>query len=175
VMSPLGILLVIVAEDSLLDEDSESNPVIIGTTAIATGTLLYIIIYEILPNDKLSGFKRFLSVLCGFSMTQIIAGPTLTTLQLLYNTSLEGISDANDMMYVGMTMGTLRPAVLIPVWIIELWGRECGPYLQAMQISTGVAGILGTIIEEIIAEDIQTCSKDDKLCQPTGKGRTCRT
>jgi len=66
VMSPLGILVVIVAEDSLLDEDSESNPVIIGTTAIATGTLLYIIIYEILPNDKLSGFKRFLSVLCGF-------------------------------------------------------------------------------------------------------------
>ena len=70
-MSPLGILVVIVAEDSLLDENSESNPVIIGTTAIATGTLLYIVFYEILQKDRcqgISGFVQFVSVLVGFAV-----------------------------------------------------------------------------------------------------------
>ncbi|CAG2173014.1 unnamed protein product [Oppiella nova] len=71
IMSPIGILIVILSENSLLGEDSESNPIVILLTSIATGTLLYIIFYEILQKDRcerISGFIQFLSILVGFSI-----------------------------------------------------------------------------------------------------------
>ena len=71
IMSPIGILIVVLTEDSLLGEDSEANPVVILLTSIATGTLLYIIFYEILQKDRcehISGFVQFLSILVGFGL-----------------------------------------------------------------------------------------------------------
>ena len=69
-MSPIGILIVILTEDSL-SENSEANPIVILLTSIATGTLLYIIFYEILQKDRcerISGFVQFLAVFIGFGV-----------------------------------------------------------------------------------------------------------
>lgn len=75
VMSPIGILIVVLTENSLLEETSESNPIVILLISLATGTLLYIIFYEILQKDRcksISGFVQFSAILVGFAvMTSI--------------------------------------------------------------------------------------------------------
>src|SRR5262249_55446643 len=43
IMSPIGILIVIMSENTLLGANPESNIIVILLTSIATGTLLYII------------------------------------------------------------------------------------------------------------------------------------
>ncbi|KAI1301721.1 Zinc transporter ZIP3 [Halotydeus destructor] len=70
VMSPIGILIVIVTESSMAEGDS---PVIIMLSAVATGTILYIVFFEILQRDrskddsKLTGFILYLSMIVGFA------------------------------------------------------------------------------------------------------------
>ena len=71
IMSPIGILIVVLTEDSVLGEASESNPIVILLISLATGTLLYIIFYEILQKDRcqsISGFIQFLSIFFGFGL-----------------------------------------------------------------------------------------------------------
>ncbi|XP_054159840.1 zinc transporter ZIP3-like [Oppia nitens] len=71
IMSPIGILIVIISEESLVGENSESNPIVILLTSIATGTLLYIIFYEILQKDRrenINGFLQLFSILFGFGV-----------------------------------------------------------------------------------------------------------
>ena len=48
-MSPIGIFIVILTESKISDNDS---PVIILLSAVATGTILYIVFFEILQRDK---------------------------------------------------------------------------------------------------------------------------
>lgn len=68
-MSPIGIIIVILTESSMSESDS---PVIIMLSAVATGTILYIVFFEILQRDrskddnKFSGFFLFTSMIVGF-------------------------------------------------------------------------------------------------------------
>ena len=71
VMSPIGILIVILTENTVLGETSESHPIVILLISLATGTLLYIIFYEILQKVRcksISGFLQFLSIFVGFAI-----------------------------------------------------------------------------------------------------------
>jgi len=69
-MSPIGILIVILTETSMKEGD---NPVIIMLSAVATGTILYIVFFEILQRDrskdgsKLTGFVLYLAMIAGFA------------------------------------------------------------------------------------------------------------
>ena len=68
ILSPIGILIVII-EESLIGSESESNPIVILLTSIATGTLMYIVFYEILQKgrcERLSSFVQFASVTAEF-------------------------------------------------------------------------------------------------------------
>lgn len=68
-MSPIGILIVILTENTMSESDS---PVIIMLSAVATGTILYIVFFEVLQRDrtkdasKLTGFILFFSMIIGF-------------------------------------------------------------------------------------------------------------
>jgi zinc transporter 1/2/3 len=48
-MSPIGIFIVILTESKISDNDS---PLIILLSAVATGTILYIVFFEILQRNK---------------------------------------------------------------------------------------------------------------------------
>ena len=70
-MSPLGIIIVIVTESKISGNDS---PVIILLSAVATGTILYIVFFEILQRDKGSGPQPkafglilYISMIVGFA------------------------------------------------------------------------------------------------------------
>ncbi len=70
IMSPIGILAVILAEESL-NSNSETNPIVILLSAISSGTILYIVFFEILQKDrvsKLSGIIQFVSMGIGFGL-----------------------------------------------------------------------------------------------------------
>lgn len=70
-MSPLGILLVVVTDTRISGTDS---PVIILLSAVSTGTILYIVFFEILQRErtkdtpKLFGLLLYLSMVAGFGM-----------------------------------------------------------------------------------------------------------
>ncbi|RWS23976.1 zinc transporter ZIP1-like protein [Leptotrombidium deliense] len=66
--SPIGILLVILTESSVSEQKS---PVLIILSAVATGTILYIIFFEILRRDKykkLAGLVQFAAMIVGFAV-----------------------------------------------------------------------------------------------------------
>lgn len=70
IMSPIGILAVILAEESL-NSNSETNPIVILLSAISSGTILYIVFFEILQKDRvseLSGIIQFVSMGIGFGL-----------------------------------------------------------------------------------------------------------
>lgn len=60
VMSPLGILIVIFTESRISSNDS---PVIILLSAVATGTILYIVFFEILQRGKKDQEPRFFGLI----------------------------------------------------------------------------------------------------------------
>ena len=70
-MSPLGIVIVVLTESRISGNDS---PVIILLSAVATGTILYIVFFEILQRErskdtpKLFGLILYLSMIAGFAM-----------------------------------------------------------------------------------------------------------
>lgn len=67
IMSPIGILLVIVTESEFSERDS---PVMILLSAVATGTILYIVFFEVLQKDrasKLPGLIQFFFLVAGFA------------------------------------------------------------------------------------------------------------
>jgi zinc transporter 1/2/3 len=69
-MSPIGILIVIIAEESL-DSESESNPIVVLLSAISSGTILFIVFFEILQKErvsKLSGIIQFVCMAFGFGI-----------------------------------------------------------------------------------------------------------
>ncbi|CAG2162935.1 unnamed protein product, partial [Oppiella nova] len=71
IMSPIGIFVVIGAERSVQSADHEANPVVILLSAIASGTILYIVFFEILQKtrvDKLKPFMQFISMAIGFGL-----------------------------------------------------------------------------------------------------------
>ncbi len=75
IMSPIGILIVIITEDSLLGTESETNPIVILLISLATGTLLYVVFFEILQKDKcnsISGLVQFFSIIVGFGVMLVI-------------------------------------------------------------------------------------------------------
>ncbi len=70
IMSPIGILIVIIAEESL-DSESESNPIVVLLSAISSGTILFIVFFEILQKErvsKLSGIIQFVCMAFGFGI-----------------------------------------------------------------------------------------------------------
>lgn len=70
-MSPLGIFIVLLTEAKISESDS---PAIILLSAVATGTILYIVFFEILQRDKtkdpskLTGLILYLSMIVGFTV-----------------------------------------------------------------------------------------------------------
>ena len=70
-MSPLGIVIVVLTESRISGNDS---PVIILLSAVATGTILYIVFFEILQRERskdshrLFGLLLYLSMILGFAM-----------------------------------------------------------------------------------------------------------
>lgn len=64
-MSPLGILIVILTESRISNNDS---PVIILLSAVATGTILYIVFFEILQRGKKGQEPKFFGLVLYFSM-----------------------------------------------------------------------------------------------------------
>jgi zinc transporter 1/2/3 len=70
IMSPIGILIVIIAEESISSE-SESNPIVVLLSAISSGTILYIVFFEILQKERvsrLSGIIQLVSMAIGFGI-----------------------------------------------------------------------------------------------------------
>jgi len=74
-MSPVGIFIVILTETEMTGNDS---PVIILLSAVATGTILYIVFFEILQRDKhksssgppppkFFGLLLYMSMIAGFA------------------------------------------------------------------------------------------------------------
>jgi zinc transporter 1/2/3 len=69
-MSPIGILIVIIAEESL-DSESETNLIVVLLSAISSGTILYIVFFEILQKERvsrLSGIIQLVSMAIGFGI-----------------------------------------------------------------------------------------------------------
>ncbi|XP_053211474.1 uncharacterized protein LOC128395100 [Panonychus citri] len=67
IMSPIGILIVILTEREFKSQDS---PVIILLSAVATGTILYIVFFEILQRDrcsKIPGIVQLFILVIGFT------------------------------------------------------------------------------------------------------------
>lgn len=67
-MSPVGILIVVLTEESM-STNSESNIVIILLSALATGTILYIVFFEVLQKSnftRLPGLVQYAAMLAGF-------------------------------------------------------------------------------------------------------------
>lgn len=67
IMSPIGILIVILTESEFSSQDS---PVIILLSAVATGTILYIVFFEILQRDrctKIPGMIQLFIMVIGFA------------------------------------------------------------------------------------------------------------
>jgi hypothetical protein len=62
-MSPIGILIVIIAEESL-DSESESNPIVILLSAISSGTILFIVFFEILQKERVSKLSGIIELVC---------------------------------------------------------------------------------------------------------------
>ena len=74
IMSPIGILTVLLTERSL-DTHSEVNPIVILLSAIASGTILYIVFFEILQKDrvsKLSPIIQFIAMFIGYGLMFMI-------------------------------------------------------------------------------------------------------
>ena len=73
IMSPIGILIVIIAEGSIKNS-SQSSPAIIILNALAIGTILYIVFFEILQktNINLTGLIQFSSMVFGFAIMFVI-------------------------------------------------------------------------------------------------------
>ena len=70
IMSPIGILVVIISE-SASHGDSEPNPITVVLSAIASGTILYIVFFEILQKErvtKLRPITQFISMAVGFGL-----------------------------------------------------------------------------------------------------------
>lgn len=69
-MSPIGILIVVLTESNLKEDESM---VLILLSAVASGTILYIVFFEILQRDrskdktKLTGLMLYLSMIVGFT------------------------------------------------------------------------------------------------------------
>ena len=74
-MSPIGIIIVIITESKISSTDS---PVIILLSAVATGTILYIVFFEILQRErskdpcKLFGLILYTSMLLGFGLMYLM-------------------------------------------------------------------------------------------------------
>lgn len=69
-MSPLGIISVVLSQNSIT-ADSEANPLTILLSAIASGTILYIVFLEILQKDRVTKLKpliQFISLALGFAI-----------------------------------------------------------------------------------------------------------
>lgn len=77
-MSPIGIFIVIGTESSMNGEDS---PVIILLSAVATGTILYIVFFEILQRERSEKAPRFFGILLYLCM---LAGFALMFCLTLY-------------------------------------------------------------------------------------------
>ena len=67
IMSPIGIVIIILAESSIKDS-FKSSPAMIILNALAIGTILYIVFFEILQkiNVNLTGLTQFASMIFGF-------------------------------------------------------------------------------------------------------------
>lgn len=70
VVSPLGIGIGMIVSNS---NHSSTDLISVILQGLASGTLLYVVFFEILQNDKKSGLKQFLAVLLGFTIMFIIA------------------------------------------------------------------------------------------------------
>ena len=72
-MSPIGIVIIILAESSIKDS-FKSSPSIIILNALAIGTILYIVFFEILQkiNVNLTGLIQFASMIFGFIVMLVI-------------------------------------------------------------------------------------------------------
>lgn len=77
VMSPIGILIVIVMNNSSGEAPSETNLRIIILAAISSGTIIYIVFLEIIDKSTsrihLSGIAQGVSLLIGFAVMHIIS------------------------------------------------------------------------------------------------------
>jgi len=74
IMSPIGILIVILAENSL-NSDSEANPVVILLSAISSGTILYIVFFEILQKERVSNLSEIVQIIAmaiGFGLMFLV-------------------------------------------------------------------------------------------------------
>lgn len=60
IMSPIGIMIVIITHQSVKEEDS---PIMILLSAVATGTILYIVFFEVLQRQDKDREPRFFGIL----------------------------------------------------------------------------------------------------------------
>lgn len=70
VVSPMGIGIGILVSNT---NQTSTDLVSVILQGLASGTLLYVVFFEILQNEKKSGMKQFFAVLVGFSVMFIIA------------------------------------------------------------------------------------------------------
>ncbi|CAG2171315.1 unnamed protein product [Oppiella nova] len=74
IMSPIGIIAVVLAENSY-DLNGEDNPFTIFLSAMASGTILYIVFFEILQKDratKLRPIVQFIAIFIGFALMFLV-------------------------------------------------------------------------------------------------------
>jgi len=74
IMSPIGIWCVMLAEQTL-DTHSEENPIVILLSALASGTILYIVFFEILQKNRVSKLQpivQFIAMFIGFGLMFMI-------------------------------------------------------------------------------------------------------
>jgi len=74
-MSPIGLLIEILTQQTLESSSKEINPVLVLLKSLSSGIILYIVFYELLDKSKcnhLSGLIRLISIIFGFSIMFII-------------------------------------------------------------------------------------------------------
>ncbi len=74
-MSPIGVLIVILAKQTLEANNDRPNPVLVLLKSFSSGIILYIVFYELLDKSKcnnLSGLIRLISIIFGFCIMFII-------------------------------------------------------------------------------------------------------
>ncbi|CAG2117403.1 unnamed protein product [Medioppia subpectinata] len=74
IMSPIGIITVILTENSY-DINGEDNPFTIFLSAMASGTILYIVFFEILQKERATKLKpivQFLAIFIGFGLMFLV-------------------------------------------------------------------------------------------------------
>ncbi|XP_054159190.1 zinc transporter ZIP3-like [Oppia nitens] len=75
IMSPIGIITMVITENTMNAEDNEVNPVTIFLSAIASGTILYIVFFEILQKERATKLKPIIqlsSIFVGYILMLLV-------------------------------------------------------------------------------------------------------